>query len=63
MLKIKEVVVSKVNAIEVMEDNSMYVIKHLEMFDHCIVRQAKDCTLSDVLSEDNKVIQITKVES
>lgn len=63
MLKINEVTVTKANAISVMEDETMYVIRHLDLFNHCIVKQAKDCTLGDVLSEENKVIQIVKVES
>jgi hypothetical protein len=63
MLKINEVTATKENAIMIMEDESMYVIIRLNLFDHCIMKQAKDCTLGDILSEDNKVVQIVKVEA
>ena len=63
MFKFNEVAATKVNAIAIMEDESMYVIMHLDFFGHYLMKQAKDCTLSDVLSSDNKVVQIVKVES
>ena len=62
MLKINEFKVTKANAITVMEDESMYVIRYLDLFDHYIMKKAKDCTLSELLSTNNKVIQIVNVE-
>lgn len=52
--------VDESNAIEVMKDETMYVFIYLSVFNHAIMKQAKNCTLNDLLSEDNLVVQIKK---
>ena len=59
-MKIEQIKVSMENALSVMVDKEVYVIKYLGLFDHCIMRPATECSLKDIMDENALVVRVTK---